>query len=737
MKRIALLGAVAAALAVFLVAGLSGCGDNELSGGPYNRRPGVMLTATPPQGDTTRYDVELHWSAWDPDGRVDHFMYCVDPPDSADADTVWEVTQAYSVRLIFTTEAYDTTTIGQYGDWRVYQVALGYHVFLIKAVDNQGAMSAPDDVAFTAYTICPRTYITSPPPAGEWNEYQSGPQPVGLRVTFRWRGEDPDGVFTDKPVAYLYKLLEINLITNYTKVGQTLLEDEGPWVRVGGETTQVTLDLENNTRYAFGVRAIDEAGAVEPLLVLNRNVLWVQARELSSFPELTLKSTAFGIRKWLGWTTDAETYEVPLGSTYELDISGDARWYGGIITGLAFGWDLATLDSPDTDPEGNGAWTPWSTTLKTITARFTQPRDYYFYIKCKDDLGGVTLGIIHFNVTELTPAYNLGYIDDWRVYPISTGEPLDDAAWQRMLDGYNYGVDWSNLVWDEWGAPEGEEIPSLEFLSQFKVIVWSLNDTRAISPVDKSAWYQMNDLNTSNVLAVYMGSQLQDGTRGKVWAYGRGMVESTVLPYGGSSCEYPYSVREDASSASCYIRARSFGYDYMHIRGDFLSSNPSSGGSRVNYFEGSNDKMQYVCVNSDTLPIPGYDLGPAAELYPSLPPRLEPDLSKLRAGGLLWFEVLEYPSPEQTTQLLFFDQWLGGATGLIPLYKYKAADEGSKADGKFCGFRYIPGEALDQGEIVYFFFPMYPIYDDQARATAKVVLSDWFGLPDPDAAASH
>ena len=28
---------------------------------------------------------------------------------------------------------------------------------------------------------------------------------------------------------------------------------------------------------------------------------------------------------------------------------------------------------------------------------------------------------------------------------------------------------------------------------------------------------------------------------------------------------------------------------------------------------------------------------------------------------------------------------------------------------------------------------MFPFKDDQIRSTAKVVLSDWFGLPDPDA----
>jgi len=58
---------------------------------------------------------------------------------------------------------------------------------------------------------------------------------------------------------------------------------------------------------------------------------------------------------------------------------------------------------------------------------------------------------------------------------------------------------------------------------------------------------------------------------------------------------------------------------------------------------------------------------------------------------------------------------------------------GSDAHNKYCGFRYIPETPSDPGEIVYFFFPMFIFKDGQIRTTAKVVLSDWFGLPDPDA----
>jgi hypothetical protein len=736
MKRLAFLGVFAVALALVGFAGVPGCGDSGdgRNGGPFgprdNLRPVVTLTGAPPQGDTTRFDVELSWTAWDPDGAVDHFLYCVDPPDSADADTVWEETEAYSVSLIFTAEDYDTTTIDEFLDYKRHQIGVEYHVFILKAVDDAGAMSVPDYAAFNASTICPRTQIVSPPPYySGWNEYMGSPQPVGLRVTFRWEGNDPDGVFTDKPIGYYYKLTDVTGEYDWRNVAPRLYEDPEPWVRVGAESTKVTLDLQDGRAYGFGVRAIDEAEAVEPLLVLNRNLLWVVASERKSYPQLTVSSTAFGVRHWMGWSLDTESYEVPLNSAYELEISGDAGWYGGVVTGYSYGWDLTDLDIQDTDPNGIGAWTPWAATAPTITAQFTEPRDYFLYIRCKDDLGGKTLAVMRFNVVAFTASRNVIYIDDCRMYP---RDLPDDETWQRMLSGYDYGGGWSGAAWDEWDAPYGQEVPPLSLLAQFKVVVWSMCDNRMMSPIDKSAWFFMNVPGTANVLALYLGGETQSGVKGKVWAFGTRMVESSVLPYAGRLCEYPFAVREHAPIAGCYIRKGSFAYDYLHLIGDLSGDDSACGGARVSLFSSPEDKMRYVYVNGDPLPVEDCDLIPAADLYPNLPPKLEPDLSKPYVSAWLWSEVLEYPSPDQSTQLLFCDPE-HGETGLVPLYRYKAVSSASAADGKFCGFRYIPRGSFDHGELVYFFFRMYPMYDDQARATAKVVLSDWFGLPDPDA----
>ena len=67
-----------------------------------NQRPTVRLTAAPI--DTAGryfYSYILDWVGFDPDGRVDHYLYAVDPSDSAGRDTAWIVTRNNEERLQF------------------------------------------------------------------------------------------------------------------------------------------------------------------------------------------------------------------------------------------------------------------------------------------------------------------------------------------------------------------------------------------------------------------------------------------------------------------------------------------------------------------------------------------------------------------------------------------------------------------------------------------------------------
>src|SRR5437667_3922056 len=159
-----------------------------------NQRPTVRLTAAPI--DTTGryfYSYILDWVGFDPDGRVDHYLYAVDPPDSAGRDTAWVVTRSNEERLQFRSSRPDPLD----PDFK----SRNFHIFVIKAVDDRGEAGPPAARAFFSFTQAPTVQITGPRPSLDLIRR------LTPALRFTWRGDDPDGVFTQKPVKYKYKLL--------------------------------------------------------------------------------------------------------------------------------------------------------------------------------------------------------------------------------------------------------------------------------------------------------------------------------------------------------------------------------------------------------------------------------------------------------------------------------------------------------------------------------------------------
>jgi len=762
--RITLVGSVLVALVAVVAGALTGCESKKGTLVP-NMLPGVELTATPPAGDTTRYDIEFQWTGWDYDGEVDHFEYYIDPPleviqnPLGFEDTLtWRRTDAYSGRFTFFAPDYDTTTIDEPDkDYKEPQVALGYHIFVIRAVDDMGAKSVVNDsswVAFTAGTICPRTKIITPPP--QYAEAADGrqplPQSVGTTVTFRWEGTDSDGIFSDKPIFYMMKRVDVTDRQRlWDQIDDYVLEDPAPWDTLDPGVTQVTLSLDNGHSYGIAVRAVDEARAVEPLLVLNRNLMWVGATQATSYPVLEVRSSAFGNKSWTGWSIDFEDYEVPMGSLFEFSLYGNADVYGGLIAGYSYGWNLPDVENTETNPTGDGAWTPWSTSQTKIIADFSEDRvtdpetgevrDQFLYVRCKDDGGRVTLASLRFNVVTLEPVYKIGYVDDWELE--RTREAYEDLSWQQMLNGYNYGADWEELEWDV-AERRIDRVPTLQFLSQFECIVYSVRDAQAVF---ESAYFDMNHIDVMNVLAVYLASQTSTGERGKLWLFGHSVVHSSVQ---GSStvpnCTYDYEVNEDSAPGACAIVPGCFLYDLLHIRGDFRQP----GGTVIDLSRkgGENQSLDYLYFEIDGGPAIGdtsyvYDPKVHPEQYARLPAKLEKRASYEDPIGQAYkantFEALLSPDPREETQLIFFEPAFGDMpgklTGVVPLYKlkYRPDSQGHfpKGNNRYCAFRYIP-KMGEQGEVVYFLVPMYNWKPTQARQVAKAVLTDMFGFPDPD-----
>src|SRR5262245_45995385 len=142
--------AVAAGIALLSLVSLVGLGCSKKVSNTLlpNEPPVIRLSHAPiDQSDTTFYAFRMNWVGYDTDGRVDHFIYAVDPTDQqlqSDAvpDTSWHATNKNEQIFFFKAGDYN----GRKENGRAF--ATGGHVFAVRAIDDRGAMSEPVYRAF-------------------------------------------------------------------------------------------------------------------------------------------------------------------------------------------------------------------------------------------------------------------------------------------------------------------------------------------------------------------------------------------------------------------------------------------------------------------------------------------------------------------------------------------------------------------------------------------------------------
>ena len=162
-----------------------------------NMVPEVRLTQAPVNTqDQYFYAYRMNWVGYDPDGRVDHYLIAVDP---ARADSV-ELTGPHAWTRTIKNEEIIFFKAGSPDSSTQFARANDYHTFAIAAVDNQGALSKPVWRSFFSYTEAPIVFVETPSPNAVFTPIVT---PV---VRISWRGIDPDGQFTTKPVKYKFRL---------------------------------------------------------------------------------------------------------------------------------------------------------------------------------------------------------------------------------------------------------------------------------------------------------------------------------------------------------------------------------------------------------------------------------------------------------------------------------------------------------------------------------------------------
>ncbi len=520
-------------LTVALLA-LVGCDWLNPSDDPEpNKRPTAEITGGVTDGGETHYRVEILWAGSDSDGYVDHFLYAI--------DDVWNRTEETSGDFLFSAQdPVEGAEWNQSHEW---------HSFHLKAVDDDGAESAPDVRHFNAITFAPSAWIVSPRGLGT-----EGIAAVGRPFTVRWMGRDEDASQDNQlPVGYQLKLVEIReqifylsrdeflaviepfllpspdqpdaapnlLIPDSLVVGDPdSLTDEtylaSDWyTKVDAPLPDdlMTFDSLPQGNYVFAVRAIDEARAVMPAAAFNTagedtarrgNILKMdvipalQAYPYLSVTERTFLGSNFFSAYGREWRVEVPP-EVPLYFEWE----AFAEWYGGSVGDFRY-----AIDPPDPNceecevPDGIGGWTPWGDWTRIPFPIEFDPEDanesHTLYVEVRDASGDpdqrLRAVIIMNVVNTFTFSDPALWIDDFKASGI--GDCEHDAIIEEILD---YAIDpylSGGQELPEWQSRsqigdcyEGNNarVLQLEQMGRYKLLFW--NHAGHHSSLAQTTWH--------------------------------------------------------------------------------------------------------------------------------------------------------------------------------------------------------------------------------------------------------
>ena len=521
-----------------------------------NARPTIEVTQAPlASTQPFFYGYEIRWAGFDTDGRIDHFRYALDPPTRAGAETTWVNLTENRKSFLFRSDKVDTLTD---------QTAEGYHTVVLEAVDDRGDHSEPHAVSLTSFTIAPTVQITNPVPNHLFTPT------FGPSFRIAWKGSDPDGRTTSRPVKYKYKVFPegggefdfITLLVNPDSLRKRYAPGFSEWDSVGGDTTSVNLrDLTPNRRYVVAVIAIDEVGAYSPVMNLDGNMLFFTVSYAGLVgPKFTVYNESF----FYSFPNGGFSLDPALFLRTEAAASVPVRfnWYatttsGSFVTGYRWMLDGNVSDeTPRTDE--NTDVTRWSQYSALATGVDLPPmvpagnsETHFLYIEAKDNSQQISLAVVQFTVvksifdrpllfvddTRITPDRNgtAGCVDrprgvwptaaeldtfffarggkTWRCYPTGTLSPVG------IFQGYEYDTLGTRFL------PLG--VLSLQTLSRYRHIVWYTDNKASLNVNEVSvALDPMSELRylSSPGRSNPLGTWVQQG--GQLWMFGGGTASA-------------------------------------------------------------------------------------------------------------------------------------------------------------------------------------------------------------------
>lgn len=542
MKVIALFPVLLALLA-------AGCGSQLRRQFAPNQTPEIQLD--PPvtaSADAQALAYSMTWRAQDSDGRVDHYLYALDPPSLERVDETWTLGREPSATIRFARRSAPGRAVPAQARWRD-----DFHVFAVRAVDEQGLQSASAAVALFEDNIAPSVYIENPRPNAFFTPI------VTTSPTITWRGTDPDGHI----VRYKYRLFTASnpdfpdipdFISLVMQNPDTLRELYGPsfasWdsVAAGIQSVHYT-NLPFNQIYLFAIIAIDNRGAYSAVFSPSANML--KFAVAVGLGPVVCVYTPFSNFCQPSANSDAPAIDVPAGSSVPVS------WIGIAPQGTDFDAYRYALDPAEPLDGNRSTWTAWSLeNTATTVGPFAAGEEHVLVVQARDQnelVGTLRLPLV---VVQAGFDKELLVVDDTRLTPdqldASGGIAPPRGPWPTAaeLDTFLYargGFPWrgypegtlsppgilAGYAFDTLGTRglAGGTVP-FTLLSRYRHVIWMTDDVGAtyfgslqdlLVPI--TSLRLMSSPGQQSPLAAYVGQG------GKLWLQGGGAAYATLAAW--------------------------------------------------------------------------------------------------------------------------------------------------------------------------------------------------------------
>jgi hypothetical protein len=757
---------------VFLALASSGCGRGAQGLFLPNRPPEIEITRTALEpSNTVAHFYRVYWKGQDPDGRVDHYLYAVDPPSVDSLVGTWQETRST--------------------EWVVSAAPVPGaprmpHVFAVRAVDDRGAVSRTAWVSYAEDNLPPVVEVVQPHPSTVFTAV------VPPAVTITWHGFDPDGIATTQPVKYKFRLFTAhnpdfpqipNFIAFALQNPDSLRKLYAPtfagWDSTPGDTNETRYtNLITNQDYLFVITGFDEAGDYDPVFSGNKNMLHMAVVDPCTIgPTLCL----FGDNFDFCYSTSSCANDPARYVTVEMAADQEVRigWRGVPIQGSdikAYRWVLDPANLEDEAPRSDELtdwyhWSAWSlSTTEAVVGPFptyeTKRQSHLLFVQVEDTNGLRSLGIVHFILLPPTFTEGLLFVNDTRLFPdmVSNGvlePPRGPWPTAAELDTFLFargGFPWKGYPTGMLSSPgifNGYDfdtlgtrrlttgIVPLSTLSSYRTVVWFVDDIGAsytgnpgdpLQPI--SVLRHITSPGQADVLATYM----RQG--GRLWLMGGGAAYATLAAWNRRN-----TAPDEFTNLDGELVAGRFMYDFAHWRSALMSrpaeyallNVPDFSPPYPNPAPGRNWSGQGIHRD---LSMPDYDkLRDASAGVPYLAPRTcttDPPpplrdcnsffvnsyygaefMGTLSAAGENYVREDANPDPDVVDEQSTLDTLYFTAGGVAPF--------GRPVMTYYHGF--------ESPQLVFSGFPLWQFQRTQVTRLAQFVLTDIFQLPRTPSAA--